>query len=198
MGDGLAVVVNVGQGEAPLDADMGLGGDTTAISGIGDKASWQLLAGYFPHLGAVKGNTTCELTAGGGNAQLKVATSGTGPLAGIDPSAVPGFMGKFGQLCNQIFAGLAKGGPPPSQVASQTTLGPNVDACAVLAAADVQALFKAAVGAPQSPLAGECDWALSDPSKGDSGLTLHVDRSQVGLIAGHGPRAEDDEPLGGR
>ena len=92
VGDGLAVVVNVGQGEGPLDTDMGMGGATTAISGIGDKASWQLLAGYFPHLGAVKGDTTCELTVGGGNAQLNVARSGTGPLAGIDPSAVPGFM----------------------------------------------------------------------------------------------------------
>lgn len=181
VGDGLEVIVNVGQGEGPLDADMGIGGDATAISGIGDKASWQLLAGYFPHLGAVKGDTTCELTAGGGNAQLKVPTSGTGPLAGIDPSAVPGFMTKFGQLCNQIFAGLAKGGPPPSQVASQTTPQPKVDPCSVLASADVQALFKAALGAPQSPLTGECDWALSDPSKGDGGLTLHLDRSQAGL-----------------
>jgi hypothetical protein len=181
VGDGLEVVVNVGQGEGPLDADMGIGGGTTAITGIGDKADWQLLAGYFPHLGAVKGNTTCELTAGGGNAQLNVATTGTGPLAGIDPSAVPGFMAKFGQLCNQIFAGLATGGPPPSQVASQTTAQPRVDPCSVLAAADVQALFKAALGTPQSPLTGECDWALSDPSKGDGGLTLHVDRSQAGL-----------------
>ncbi len=181
VGDGLAVVVNVGQGEGPLDTDMGMGGATTAISGIGDKASWQLLAGYFPHLGAVKGDTTCELTVGGGNAQLNVARSGTGPLAGIDPSAVPGFMAKLGQLCNQIFAGLVKGGPPPSQAASQTTPQPKVDPCSLLTPADVQPLFKAALGAPQSPLTGECDWALSDLSKGDGGLTLHVDRSQAGL-----------------
>lgn len=181
VGDGLDIVVNVGQGTSSLDQDMGIGGSVTPISGIGDKASWQLLAGYFPHLGAVQGDTTCELTAGGGNAQLNVKTSGTGPLAGIDPSAVTGFMTKFGQLCNQIFAGLAKGGPPPSQVASQTTPQPKVDPCSLLTAPDVQALFKAALGAPQSPITGECDWALSDPSKGDGSLTLHVDRSQAGL-----------------
>ncbi len=181
VGDGLEVVVNVGEGEGPLDNDMGIGGDTTAISGIGDKASWQLLAGYFPHLGAVKGDTTCELTAAGGNAQLKVPTSGTGPLAGIDPTALPAFMQQFGQLCNEIFTGLARGGPPPSQAASQGTSRPTVDPCSLLMLADVQALFKVALGTPQSPVTGECDWALSDPSKGDGALSLHVDRSQPGL-----------------
>ena len=90
-------------------------------------------------------------------------------------------MQRFGQLCNQIFAGLAKGGPPPSQAASQATPQPKVDACSLLKPADVQTLFKAALGAPQSPITGECDWALSDPSKGDGALSLHVDRSQPGL-----------------
>ncbi len=180
VGDGLEVVVNEGEGEGPLDNDMGIGGDTTNISGIGDKASWQLLAGYFPHLGAVKGDTTCELTAAGGNAQLKVPTSGTGPLASINPTALPAFMQHFGELCNQIFAGLAGGGSPP-QAASQDTSRPKVDPCSLLKPADVQALFKAALGSPQSPITGECDWALSDPSKGDGALSLHVDRSQPGL-----------------
>jgi hypothetical protein len=105
-GDGLDIVVNVGQGTSSLDQDMGIGGDLTPISGIGDKADRQLLAGYFPHFGAVKGNATCELTAGGGNAALNVATTGQGPLAAIDPAAVAPFMAKFGALCNEIFAGL--------------------------------------------------------------------------------------------
>ncbi len=107
MGDGLDVVVNVGQGEGPLDQDMGLS-DVTPISGIGDHASWGLLAGYFPHLGAVKGQDTCELTIGGGNGQLSVHTSGKGVFAKIDDAAVPGFMQQFGALCDQIFAGLGE------------------------------------------------------------------------------------------
>ncbi len=105
-GDGLDIVVNVGQGTSSLDQDMGIGGSVTPISGFGDKATWGLIAGYFPHFGAVKGNATCELTAGGGNASLNVATTGQGPLAAIDPAAVAPFMAKFGALCNQIFAGL--------------------------------------------------------------------------------------------
>jgi hypothetical protein len=105
-GDGLDVVVNVGQGEGPLDQDMGLTGELTSISGVGDHASWGLLAGYFPHLGAVKGQYTCELTIGGGNAELSVPTTGKGVFAAIDPSALPGFMQKFGALCSSIFAGL--------------------------------------------------------------------------------------------
>jgi hypothetical protein len=105
-GDGLDVSINVGKGEAALDRDMGLAGDQTAISGVGDHASWSLLAGYFPHLGAVKGNTTCELTIGGGNGQLSVPTTGKGVFAKIDPSALPAFMQQFGALCNEIFAGL--------------------------------------------------------------------------------------------
>ena len=109
-GDGLDIVVNVGEGEGPLDTDMGLS-DTTPISGIGDKAMWGLLAGYFPHLGAVKGNATCELTAGsGGDGQLNVPTTGKGEFAKIDAAALPGFLQKFGGLCNEIFAALeAKG-----------------------------------------------------------------------------------------
>ncbi len=109
-GDGLDIVVNVGEGEGPLDTDMGLS-DTTPISGIGDKAMWGLLAGYFPHLGAVKGNATCELSAGsGGDGQLNVPTTGQGEFAKIDAAALPGFLQKFGGLCNEIFAALeAKG-----------------------------------------------------------------------------------------
>jgi hypothetical protein len=105
-GDGLDIVVNVGQGEGPLDDDMGLSGAVTSISGIGDHANWGLLAGYFPHLGAVKGNDTCELTIGGGNGQLSVHSSGKGVFAKIDAAALPGFMQHLGALCNEIFAGL--------------------------------------------------------------------------------------------
>jgi hypothetical protein len=109
-GDGLDIVVNVGEGEGPLDTDMGLS-DTTPISGIGDKAMWGLLAGYFPHLGAVKGSATCELTAGsGGNGQLNVPTTGKGEFAKIDAAALPAFLQKFGGLCNEIFAALEAGG----------------------------------------------------------------------------------------
>jgi hypothetical protein len=104
-GDGLDVVVNVGQGEGGLDQDMGLS-DVTPVSGIGDHASWGLLGGYFPHLGAVKGQATCELTIGGGNGQLSVPTSGKGVFAKIDAAALPGFIKQFGALCNEIFAGL--------------------------------------------------------------------------------------------
>jgi hypothetical protein len=105
-GDGLDVVVNAGQGTGPLDQDMGLTGELTSISGVGDRASWGLLAGYFPHLGAVKGQYTCEITIAGGNAELSVPTTGKGVFAAIDATALPGFMQQFGVLCSQIFAGL--------------------------------------------------------------------------------------------
>lgn len=105
-GDGLDIVVNVGQGEGPLNNDMGTGGSTTPISGIGDHASWGLLGGYFPHLGAVKGQATCEVDISGGDGQLGVPTSGQGVFAKIDAAALPGFMQRFGALCNDIFAGL--------------------------------------------------------------------------------------------
>lgn len=104
-GDGLDIVVNVGQGEGALDQDMGLS-DLTPISGIGDHASWGLLGGYFPHLGAVKGQATCEVDISGGDGQLSVPTSGQGVFARIDAAALPGFMQRFGALCNEIFAGL--------------------------------------------------------------------------------------------
>ena len=80
--------------------------DVTSISGIGDRASWGLIGGYFPHLGAVKGQATCELTIGGGDGQLSVATSGKGVFAKIDAAALPGFMQRFGALCNAIFSGI--------------------------------------------------------------------------------------------
>lgn len=105
IGDGLTVVVNVGQGEGPLNQDMGTTG-VTAISGIGDHATWDFIAGYFPHLGAVKGQDTCEISIAGGNAQLSVNTTGKGVFATIDPAAVPAFMQQFGALCNEIFAGI--------------------------------------------------------------------------------------------
>jgi hypothetical protein len=105
IGDGLNVVVNVGQGEGPLNDDMGTTG-VTPISGIGDHATWDLLGGYFPHLGAVKGQDTCELSIAGGNGQLSVHTTGKGVFAAIDPTALPAFMQQFGALCNEIFAGI--------------------------------------------------------------------------------------------
>jgi hypothetical protein len=106
LGDGLDIVVNVGPGsEQALANDMSLS-DLTGISGVGDRASWGLLAGYFPHLGAVKGQDTCELTVGGGNGQLAVATTGQGVVAQIDDAALPGLMQRLGKLCNEIFAHL--------------------------------------------------------------------------------------------
>ena len=105
-GDGLDVVVNVGEGDGPLNTDMGMGGAVTPISGIGDRATWGLIAGYFPHLGAVKGNDTCELTIGGGNSQLSAPSTGKDVFAKIDDTALPGFMQHLGALCNEIFAGL--------------------------------------------------------------------------------------------
>lgn len=105
-GDGLDMVVEVGRGESALNDDMGLAGDVKSISGIGDHARWALIADHFPHLGAVKGNYTCELTIGGGNGQLSVPSTGKGVFAKIDDSALPGFMEHLGALCNDIFAAL--------------------------------------------------------------------------------------------
>jgi hypothetical protein len=105
-GDGLDVFVNVGEGEGSLDDDMGPSGDTTPVSGIGDRARWDLLGGYFPHLGAVKGQATCEVSIAGGNGQTSVHTTGKGVFAKIDDAALPGFMQQLGGLCNEIFAGL--------------------------------------------------------------------------------------------
>jgi hypothetical protein len=103
-GEGLSISINVGQGDGPLKDDMGT--DDTPIRGIGDSASWNLVGGYFPHLGAVKGQDTCELLIGGGNAQLSVPTTGKGVFAAIDPAALPGFMQQLGALCNTIFASI--------------------------------------------------------------------------------------------
>lgn len=76
------------------------------LSGVGDSARWELLGGYFPHVGAIKGKATCELTTSGGSTQLSVKTTGKGDFATIDPVALPGFIQKFGALCNEIFTGL--------------------------------------------------------------------------------------------
>ena len=76
------------------------------LSGVGDSARWELLGGYFPHIGAIKGQATCELTTSGGDAQLNVKTTGKDVFATIDPAALPGFIQKFGALCNEIFTGL--------------------------------------------------------------------------------------------
>jgi hypothetical protein len=105
-GDGLDVVVNIGQGSGPLNNDINLAA-ANQLSGVGDTAAWELLGGYFPHLGAVKGQATCELTIGGGNGQLNVPTTGQDVFAKIAPSDLPAFIKKFGDLCNQIFAGLS-------------------------------------------------------------------------------------------
>ena len=108
-------------------------------------------------------------------------TSGTGPLAGIDPIRAAG-------LHEPVRAALQPDLRRPGQgwaaaVAGRVADHPAAQGGPLLApqAADVQALFKVALGAPKSPLTGECDWALSDPSKGDGALSLHVDRSQAGL-----------------
>ena len=104
-GEGLDVVVNVGQGSGPLNDDLNLA-SATPLSGVGDTAGWELIGGYFPHLGAVKGNATCELSIAGGDGQLSVPTTGRDVFAKIDPAALPGFIKSFGDLCNQVFAGL--------------------------------------------------------------------------------------------
>jgi hypothetical protein len=110
-GDGLDVAVNNDQ--HALANDIGLPSPGASgqfaiqpLSGVGDSARWELLGGYFPHVGAIKGQATCELTTSGGDAQLSVKTTGKGDFATIDPVALPGFIQKFGALCNEIFAGL--------------------------------------------------------------------------------------------
>ena len=112
-GDGLDVVARNDNDQHSLANDIGLPSPGTSgpfaihpLSGVGDSARWELLGGYFPHVGAIKGRATCELTAGGGNAQLNVKTTGKDVFAAIDPVALPGFIQKFGALCNEIFAGL--------------------------------------------------------------------------------------------
>ncbi len=125
-GDGLSVFVNVGgDAQHALNSDIDLA-KATPIGGIGDIAAWELLGDYFPHLGAAKGQATCELTIGGGNGQLSVHTTGSGVFAQIDPSAVPGFMQQFGNLCNEVFAGLgaSASGPTPTFAQAATTPAP--------------------------------------------------------------------------
>jgi hypothetical protein len=103
-GDGLDVYVTVGDSsqQATINGDLA---EATPVSGVGDKAGWEPIF-EFPHLGAIKGQATCELTIGGGDGQLSVPTSGQGVFAKIDPAALPGFIQRFGALCTQIFAGL--------------------------------------------------------------------------------------------
>jgi len=112
-GDGLDVVVRDDNDQQALANDIGLPSPGASgkfaiqpLTGVGDSARWELLGGYFPHVGAIKGQATCELTAGGGDAQLNVKTTGKNVFATIDPVALPGFIQNFGALCNEIFAGL--------------------------------------------------------------------------------------------
>ena len=112
-GDGMDVVVRTDNDQRALANDIGLPSPGASgqfavrpLSGIGDSARWELLGGYFPHVGAIKGQATCELTTSGGNTQLSVKTTGNGDFATIDPVALPGFIQKFGALCNEIFAGM--------------------------------------------------------------------------------------------
>ncbi len=112
LGDGLNVYVVSGSDfKEPYDTNMGPvdGSTVQALSGVGDQAKWSLLAGYFPMVESYKGQVSCELTAAGGDGQLKVATTGQDMFAAIDPTALPGFIARFGALCNQVFAA----NPPP-------------------------------------------------------------------------------------
>ncbi len=109
-GDGLNVVVN--NDPHALANDIGLPSPGASgqfavrpLSGVGDSARWELLAGYDPHVGAIKGQATCELTSDPANGQLNVKTT-KGLVPAIDPVALPGFIQMFGALCNEIFAGL--------------------------------------------------------------------------------------------
>ncbi len=107
LGDGLNVYVTTGSNSRePYDTNMGPVGSSgvQALSGLGDQAKWTLLAGYFPMVESYKGQVGCELTAAGGNGQLKVATTGKAMFAVIDPAALDGFIARFGALCNQVFA----------------------------------------------------------------------------------------------
>ena len=112
-GDGMDVVVRNDNDQHALANDIGLPSPGASgrfairpLSGVGDSARWELLGSYFPHVGAIKGPATCELTVDGGDAQLTVKTTGAGVFATIDPAALPGFIQKFGALCNEIFAAL--------------------------------------------------------------------------------------------
>jgi len=112
-GDGMDVVVRNDNDQHALANDIGLPSPGASgqfavrpLSGVGDSARWELLGGYFPHVGAIKGQATCELTVDGGDAQLSVKTTGKDVFAAIDPVALPGFIQKFGALCNEIFMGL--------------------------------------------------------------------------------------------
>ncbi len=112
-GDGLYVVVRDSNDQRALEDDIGLPSPGASgqfailpLSGVGDSARWELIGGYFPHVGAIKGRATCEVSAAGGDAQLNVKTTGQGVFATIDPVALPGFIQKFGALCNEIFASL--------------------------------------------------------------------------------------------
>ncbi len=109
-GDGLDVFVNTG-GDRSITNDISF--DTgTPLSGVGDQAVWELLAGYFPHLGALQGQDSCELTIGGGNGQLSVPTTGQDVFAKIDDAALPGFLQELGGLCSQVFAALGAQSQP--------------------------------------------------------------------------------------
>jgi hypothetical protein len=112
-GGGMDVAVSNDNDQHALANDIGLPSPGASgqfaiqpLNGVGDSARWELLGGYFPHVGAIKGQATCELTTSGGDAQLSVKTTGKGDFAMIDPVALPGFIQKFGALCNEIFAGL--------------------------------------------------------------------------------------------
>ncbi len=103
-GDGLYIYVTVGDTSQQSSVTTAMASGTPE-SGVGDKAAYEPI-GPFPHLGALKGQATCELTIGGGDGQLSVPTTGQGVFATIDPAALPGFIQHFGALCNEIFAGL--------------------------------------------------------------------------------------------
>jgi hypothetical protein len=117
-GDGLTVSVNTG-GDLSIQNDIDFH-TAKPLSGVGDQAVWELLAGYFPHVGAIQGQDTCELTIGGGNGQLSVHSTGSGVFAKIDDAALPGFIDKLGALCSQIFSALGAASGPKATLPVDT------------------------------------------------------------------------------
>ena len=70
---------------------------------------------------------------------------------------------------------------------------PDIDPCAYLDPADVQALFTVTLDTPTTDHLGNCTWPLTDPSVGDGlEVVVNVGEGEGPARHRHGPRRRHD------
>ena len=103
---GIDIDVNTGSDVVTRLQDvMGSFSTNKPLTGVGDQAMYEV-NGVVPSVGAVKGQVSCQIRGGDDNTSFAVTVDGNPPFDEINAGALPGFMAKFGTLCNEIFASL--------------------------------------------------------------------------------------------